>query len=252
MSSAEQEFERENRASIEGLGRDPQMRRLTRDWFDASCRHRYSYHFKWLGRPIIQYPQDVLAMQELVWETKPDLIVETGVAHGGSLVLYASLLELVGGDGRVLGIDVEIRPHNRAAIESHPMAKRIDLVEGSSLDDSVVARARAAAKGRRRVMVILDSNHTHDHVLRELELYAPLVTKGSWLVVFDTVVEQMPKSAFPNRPWGPGDNPWTAVQAYLARDDRFVLDRTIEDKLQITVAPGGYLRCVRDREPRAE
>jgi len=244
--SPEDRFAREKRASIEQQGRDAGLARLTREWFDATCRHQYTYHFTWMGRPIIQYPQDIVAMQELIWEAQPDLIVETGIAHGGSLVLYASILELLGGDRRILGVDIDIRSHNRKAIEAHPMAKRIDMIEGSSVDPAVAARVATAAKGRRGVMVVLDSNHTHAHVLRELELYSPLVTKGSWLVVFDTVVEQMPKSAFPDRPWGPGDNPWTAVQAFLAKNDRFEIDRRMNDKLLVTVAPDGYLRCVKE------
>lgn len=244
--NSEQEFEQQKRASVERQGRDARLKDLTRDWFDATCEHRYTYNFTWLGRPIIQYPQDIVAMQELIWEVKPDLVIETGIAHGGSLVLYASILELLGGDGRVLGIDVDIRSQNRAAIEAHPMARRIDMIEGSSTDATVVARVRERARGRKRVMVVLDSNHTHAHVLRELELYSPFVTKGSYLVVFDTVVERMSKAAFPDRPWGPGDNPWTAVQRFLETNDRFEIDGRVEDKLLVTVAPGGYLRCIRD------
>jgi cephalosporin hydroxylase len=196
-----------------------------------------------MGRPIIQYPQDMIAMQEILWDVRPDLIIETGIAHGGSLVYYASLCQLMG-HGEVLGIDIDIRPHNRAAIESHPMAGRIRMLEGSSIDAGMVERVREAARGK-RVLVVLDSNHTHAHVLAELEAYAPLVSVGSYCVVFDTVVEDMPSDAFPDRPWGVGDNPKTAVHAFLARDDRFEIDRDIEAKIQITVAPDGYLKRVR-------
>jgi cephalosporin hydroxylase len=226
------------------MASDPGMQSASRDFFLRSCEHKYSYNFSWLGRPIIQYPQDLIAMQEIVWAVKPGLIVETGIAHGGSLVFYASLLELVGGEGRVLGIDVEIRPHNRLALERHPLFRRISLIEGSSTDAAVARQVREQC--RSPVLVVLDSNHTHAHVLRELELYAPLVTRGSYLVVFDTVVEDMPAGCFPDRPWGPGDNPRTAVRAFLQSTDRFEVDREIEDKLQITVAPGGYLRCIKD------
>jgi cephalosporin hydroxylase len=173
------------------------------------------------------------------------LIVETGIAHGGSLVFYASLLEMLGGDGLVLGIDIDIRPHNREAIESHPVAKRIRMIEGSSIDPTVVGQVAEEASRRRRVLVTLDSNHTHDHVLRELQLYSPFVTEGSYLTVFDTVVEDMPKSLFPDRPWGPGNNPKTAVREFLRTTDRFVIDKEVENKLLLTVAPDGYLRCVR-------
>lgn len=239
-------FAAERKREAAAMAADPTLAALTTTWFNESCRHRYSYNFTWLGLPIIQFPQDMVAMQELVWRVKPDLVVETGVARGGSLVFYASLLELLRGDGRVVGIDIDIRPANREAIESHVMAKRITLVDGSSTDGRTVDRVRELARGRERVLVVLDSNHTHDHVLRELELYSPLVRAGSYVVVFDTVVERMPAEAFPDRPWGPGNNPMTAVREFLARNDRFAVDEEIENKLLITVAPRGYLRCVRD------
>ena len=230
---------------IERMAADHDLQRLAGELFRKSFEHRYSYNFTWMGRPIIQYPQDIVAMQELIWSVQPDLIIETGIAHGGSLVFYASMLGLLDNDGLVLGIDIDIRSHNRQAIEAHPMSKRIRMIEGSSIDPAVVAQVTEIAKGRRRVLVALDSNHTHDHVLRELELYSPLVTEGSYLVVFDTVVEDMPKSSFPNRPWGPGNNPKTAVHEFLRSNDRFEIDRQVEGKLLLTVSPDGYLRCVK-------
>jgi cephalosporin hydroxylase len=241
-----QEFEEERRRAIGSMARDQELLALSREWFLRSCRHKYSYNFRWLGRPIIQFPQDILAMQEIIWQVKPDLIIETGIAHGGSLVFHASMLELLGGDGRVLGIDVDIRPHNRREIEAHPLAARIVMIEGSSIDKEVAEEARRLAEGRRRVLVVLDSHHTHDHVLRELELYSPLVKKGSYLVVFDTVIEDMPDDFFPDRPWRKGNNPRTAAREFLERNRRFEVDREIEDKLLITVAPEGYLKCVAD------
>jgi cephalosporin hydroxylase len=235
----------ERRRNVEEAGSDPGLKALSLDWLMAAARHRYSYNFTWLGRPIIQHPQDMVALQEIVWSTRPELIVETGVAHGGSLILSASLLALLGGDGRVAGIDVEIRPHNRAAIEAHPLAPRITLIEGSSTSEAVMAQVRGLAAGK-RTMVILDSNHTHDHVARELELYSPLVRKGGYLIVMDTLIEEMPPDSFPNRPWGRGNNPRTAVREFLARSRRFEVDTSIENKLLITVAPGGYLRCIEE------
>ena len=211
-----------------------------------SFRHEYSYHFRWLGVPIIQYPQDIVALQEIIWRIQPDAIVETGIARGGSLIFSASMLELLGGDREVVGVDIDIRHHNRIAIETHPLAKRISMIEGSSVDKEVVDAVRRKVEGRERVLVILDSNHTHDHVLKELRLYSPLVTAGSYLIVFDTVVEQMPDEFWGDRPWGKGDNPLTAVHAFLEETDRFEIDSEIHTKLQITVAPDGYLRCVRD------
>lgn len=245
MSTAK-DFEAEKREAIQKMAADPHMRDLSKQWFDASCDHRYSYNFTWLGRPIIQYPQDILAVQEIIWNTKPDLVIETGVAHGGSLVLSASLLELLGGRRQVIGIDVDIRPHNRTAIEEHPQYRRISLIEGSSVAPEIIKQVRTVAREYSHPMVILDSNHTHEHVLEELRLYSPLVRTGGYLVVFDTVIEDMRPDAFPNRPWGVGNNPKTAVREFLRSNSRFVVDAEIEAKLQVTVAPGGYLRCIGD------
>jgi cephalosporin hydroxylase len=208
-----------------------------------SIEAKYSYNFRWMGRPIIQYPQDMIAMQEILWDVRPDLIIETGIAHGGSLVYYASLCELMG-HGEVLGIDIDIRAHNRVAIEAHPMFKRIALMQGSSTDPGIVSQVHRLAAGK-KVLVVLDSNHTHDHVLSELQAYAPLVSVGSYCVVFDTVVEDLRPGLYPTRPWDVGNNPKTAVRAFLEADDRFEIDRDVEAKIQITVAPGGYLRRTR-------
>lgn len=240
------DFEQRNRTSIAAMASDSALNTLSREWFVASSRHEYSYHFKWLGLPIIQFPQDIVAMQEIIWSVKPDLIIETGVARGGSAVFYASMLQLIGGAGRVVAVDVDIRPDNRKALEAHPMFDRITLLEGSSTSDATIGRVRELAKGCRRVLVALDSNHTHDHVQNELALYAPLVTRGSYLVVFDTVIEHMPPDFFPERPWHPGNSPHTAVAQFLATTDRFCVDEEIDSKLLVSVAPGGYLRCVKD------
>ena len=221
----------------------PRLQALTDEWFLESVRVKYSYRFSWMGRPIIQYPQDIVAMQELIWQLQPDCIVECGIAHGGSLVLYASMLELLGGDRRVVGVDVDIRAHNREAILAHPMAKRITMFEGSSIDPATVARVCEAASRFERVMVVLDSNHTHDHVLGELRAYSPLVKKGGYLVVFDTVVENMPDEFFQDRPWRRGNSPMSAVTAFLAENRRFEIDKAFDERLLITVAPNGFLRC---------
>jgi len=222
------------------------MDKVNYDWLVASAKKRYSYRFSWLGRPIIQYPQDIIAMQEIIWEVKPDLIIETGIAHGGSLVFSASILELIGGDGQVLGIDIDIREHSRVEIERHRLFKRITLMQGSSTQQSIADQVYELAQGKQRILVALDSDHTHYHVLRELELYSPLVTKGSYLVVFDTVIEDMPEDFFPDRPWGKGDNPKTAVWEFLKENERFEIDHEIQNKLLITVAPDGYLKCISD------
>lgn len=236
-------FEQEVELRIAEHGRAAALKSAAQAFMQASIESKYSYNFTWLGRPIIQYPQDMIAMQEIVWETKPDLIVETGIAHGGSLIYYASLLELIG-YGEVLGIDIEIRPHNRTAIEAHPMFKRISLLEGSSIAADIIKQVRKAAKGK-RTLVVLDSNHSHEHVLAELEVYASLVSLGSYCVVMDTVVEDMPENFFPDRPWGKGNNPKTAVWEFLKTHSEFEIDKNIEHKLLITVAPDGYLKRVR-------
>lgn len=225
---------------------DKSIKPLSLAWLIAANTHRYSYNFSWMGTRIIQFPQDIIAMQEIIWKVKPDLIVETGIAHGGSLVFHSSMLELIGGQGEVIGIDVDIREHNRAEIEKHPMFKRIRILEGSSLDDGIVKKIYEHAKNKKGILVVLDSNHTRDHVFRELQLYSPLVTKGSYLIVLDTAIEDMPEDFFPDRPWGKDNNPKTAVRDFLKTNDRFEIDKEIESRVLITVAPDGYLKCIKD------
>ncbi|MFA7172449.1 MAG: cephalosporin hydroxylase family protein [Kiritimatiellia bacterium] len=235
---------------LETMGQNEELKISAHNFMAASLAPKYSYNFSWLGRPIIQYPQDIVATQELIWSIQPDLIIETGIAHGGSLILSASLLELnaaCGGpqDAEVLGLDIDIRAHNKAAIEAHPMYKRISMIEGSSIDPGIVQMVKEKAAGKKSVLVLLDSNHTHDHVLAELESYAPLVTLGSYCVVFDTVVEDIPKKLAGDRPWGPGNNPKTAVWEYLKSHSEFEIDKSIQHKLLITVAPDGYLKRIK-------
>lgn len=245
-----EQFMQEGRDEIAAQGADEALRAASRQWVNLANGRKYSYHFEWLGRPIIQYPQDIVAMQELIWTVQPDLIIETGIAHGGSLVFSASMLEVnaaCGGpaDARVVGVDIDIRAHNRAAIEAHPMARRITMIQGSSVAPDVVAQVAALAAGKKRVLVSLDSNHTHAHVLAELEAYAPMTSVGSYCIVFDTVIEDMPAEMFPDRPWGPGDNPKTAVFDYLKRHPEFEIRKDIDHKLLVSVAPDGYLKRVR-------
>lgn len=265
------QFDDEVQARIAAIGANTSLRAAASAFMNASTVPKYSYNFSSLGRPIIQYPQDMVAIQELIWSVKPDLVIEAGIAHGGSLVLSAAALAMLDYceaaergevlDPRssrrlVIGIDIDIRAHNRAAIEAHPLAHKIHMLEGSSIAHETIEKVRLLAAGYERVMVILDSNHTHSHVLAELEAYAPLTSKGSYCVVFDTIVEDLPADYYPDRPWGPGDNPKTAVWEYLRhlRDSEvtaadgsllaFEIDRSIEDKLLITVAPDGYLRRI--------
>ena len=235
-------FEAQKRDEIERMAGREDLTDLSTRWIKDVSELGYTYHFSWMGLPIIQLPQDMVAMQELVWSIRPDLVIETGIARGGSLVFYASLLQLLGNAGRVLGIDIDIRTPNRAALDAHPMRKHIDLIEGSSTSDAVIEQVAAAAAKAERVLVVLDSNHTHEHVLAELKRYAPFVTSGSYLVVFDTIIEDLPEDYFPDRPWGPGNNPRTAVQAFIEGNDDFEVDTLMDAKLQVTVARGGYLR----------
>lgn len=241
-----EQFLQEVRNNIEGLRNDEDVQALSRIWLREITRYKYAYNFSWMGRPIIQFPQDMIAMQELIWDIKPDLVIETGVAHGGSIIFYASLLELIGNGGKVLGIDIDIRSHNRVEIEQHSMFKNVQLIEGSSIDKNTFSQVQALAENKKNVLVILDSNHTHEHVLEELKLYSQLVNKGSYLVVFDTLIENMPDDVIIDRPWGKGNNPKTAVFEFLTENKRFSIDKDIEAKILLTVAPDGYLKCIED------
>ena len=247
--SAEEEFARRNREMIARLGDDAELRELTRRWFARVSQLEYSYHFRWMGRPVIQYPQDLVATQEILWNVKPDLVIETGVAHGGSLIFYASILELIG-SGSVVGVDIEIRPHNRAAIEAHPLARLVTLIEGGSTDPAIVARVRADVGTAERVLVLLDSNHSRDHVRDELEVYAPFVTPGSYIVATDGVMLQV-ADAPRGRPEWTDDNPVSAVRGFLANHPEFVVEQPAwpfnESELDqnVTHWPQAYLRRVR-------
>lgn len=246
MSNPILQFEEERLARLASNEQNQELLKSADQFNIESNRSKYSYNFSWMGRPIIQYPQDMIAMQEIIWQIKPDLIIETGIAHGGSLIYYASLLELIG-KGEILGIDIDIRKHNRVAIEGHPMYKRINMMEGSSISDGILEQVKDYTKGKKTILVTLDSNHTHEHVLAELELYSPFVSVGSYLVVFDTIVEHLPHDYLPGhiRPWGVGDNPMTAVRQFLKQNDRFEIDKNIDNKLLISVAPEGYLKRIK-------
>ena len=242
---------------------NPELQAASRGFFEqiGIGKANYVYNFTWLGVPIVQIPQDLQAMQEIIWQAKPDLIIETGVAWGGSLMFSASMLAILEAcgeieSGRVLGIDIEIRPHNRQAITSHPLGRKITLLEGSSVDPAIVGQVRAIAAGHQRVLVCLDSNHTHDHVLAELEAYGPMVSPGSYCMVGDTIIEDAPAGMVSQRPWGKGNSPKSALWEYLrrlaeeGRQDihgqplRFEIDRFIEDKILLTGSPDGYLRRI--------
>ena len=255
------EFKNQVQEQIKTLGEKKELKERSLSWMLAVDAGKYTYNFSWLGRPIIQYPQDMIAMQEIIWNVKPDLIVETGIAHGGSLIFSASMIALLESTGaipkgKVLGVDIDIRKHNRVEIEKHPLSDKIDMIQGSSIDPKIIKQVYEVAKDYNSIMVCLDSNHTHEHVLAELEAYAPLVSIGSYCVVFDTVIEDTPDDVSKDRPWGKGNNPKTAVWEYLKRmekegrrssdggQSKFVIDKSVEDKLLITVAPDGYLKRI--------
>jgi cephalosporin hydroxylase len=266
------DFEKEVKDRLARMPEETELRIAAKMFMAESIIPKYSYNYFWLGRPIIQYPQDIVAMQEIIWEVKPDLIIETGIAHGGSLILYASMLAQLDmidaiendvtlnpslSERKVLGIDIDIREHNRVAIEEHPMFSRIQMIEGSSIDQEIIDQVKSIANDYKKIMVCLDSNHTHAHVLAELEAYAPLTSVDSYCVVFDTMIEDLPNDMYLDRPWGKGDNPKTAVNEYLRRlesrylmtnDDNaieFEIDSKIDSKLLISVAPSGYLKRLR-------
>lgn len=230
-------------ASILAMAADPESARVRREWMTLATRHGYSYNFGWLGVPIIQHPEDIVVIQELLWSTRPDLVIETGIAHGGSLILSASILKLLGGEREVLGIDVDIRAHTRATLATHPLASSISTIEGDSVDPGVIEQVRSVCGRHETVLVILDSDHTCDHVASELAVYSEFVSVGSYLVVMDTVIRDLPADAFEDRPWDVDNNPWTAVSAFLRSDDRYVA-ADVNDRLLATAAPGGYLRRV--------
>lgn len=227
-------------------GEDADLLGISRIWMRMATEYKYAHNFTWLGRPIIQLPQDIVALQEIIWQIQPTLIVETGVAHGGSLIFHASMLQLLNNGGHVVGVDIDIRSHNRREIENHPMFGMITLIEGSSVADEVVRQVHEIAQDHEQTLVLLDSNHTHQHVLAELNAYHDLVNAGSYLIVYDTAIEDLPEQCFPDRPWGPGNSPKSAAFEFLEGNDRFEIDKSIDHKLQLTVAPDGYLKCVKD------
>ena len=254
------DFRKEVAMRLDAVSTDTELNNAAKEFLLASFAKKYSYNFSWQDRPIIQYPQDMVAMQEIIWSVQPDLIIETGIAHGGSLIFSASMLALLDmvdaiqtgetinpkiSQRKVLGLDIDIRPHNLAAIQAHPMSSRIEMIQGSSIDPAIVDQVKSIAKGYKKVLVCLDSNHTHEHVLAELEAYAPLTSVGSYCVVFDTLVEDLTDDLCMDRPWGPGDNPKTAVWEYLKTHSEFEIDQSIQNKLLVTVASDGYLKRVK-------
>jgi len=243
----EKEFERRNKKFIKKMGKNTSLKKLSNKWMMESSLDEYSYHFRWLGLPIIQFPQDIVGLQEIIWQIKPDLIIETGIARGGSLIFSASMLQLIG-KGNVLGIDIQIRKENKEKILKHPLSKRIKMIEGSSIDETVIKKVNEIAKNKKNILIILDSNHSHEHVLSELKAYSRLVKKGGYVIVFDTRIEDIPdkySKQLMKGNWNKKDNPKTAVYEFLKGNRRFEIDHDFENKLLITVAPDGFLKCIK-------
>ena len=235
--------------NIKLLWNEKELIKKSFKWIEETSKYNYTYNFEWLGRPIIQFPQDMVALQEIVWSVKPELIIETGIAHGGSIIFSASmmvLLEKCGyiNKGHIVAIDIDIRDYNRIEIEKHPLAPYITMIQGSSIDSNIINQVKLLSKDYRKVLILFDSNHTHEHVLAELEAYAPLTSVGSYCIVYDTAIEDMPEDLFSDKPWGIGNNPKTAVWEFLKKHKEFVIDTEIQNKLLITVAPDGYLKRI--------
>lgn len=232
----------ERDARVVDLSNDEEFKSISNQWRQMALERKYMNNFSWLGRPIIQLPGDIMAVQELISSIKPTVVVETGIAHGGSLLLSASVLHLNKIEGKVIGVDIDIRPHNYNAIRESSFFGMIELIEGSSIDEQVFSKINDLITDEDKVMVFLDSNHTHDHVMQELDLYSRLVSIGSYMVVFDTHVEDMPDDyVWEDRPWGKGNNPKTAVHEWIVSNTNFEIDNDIEHKVMLTSAPDGFL-----------
>ena len=252
-------FTKECKEEINKQSQDQLFLELSQNWMNQSWKHKYTYHFNWLGRPIIQMPQDILALQEIIWNIKPDLIIETGIAHGGSLCLTASLLALLELEEmqnnsisqdeiikrKVIGIDIDIRQHNRELIENHFLSDKIEMIESSSVNKDTFNKIKSLSKDYSNILVMLDSNHTESHVLEELNLYSSLISKNSYCIVFDTIVEKMDSEFSKNRPWNKKNSPQSAIQKFLKRNKNFIVDKTIDKKIILSMAPGGFLKKIK-------
>lgn len=239
-----EKFNKENKINFQRLTEETNIQELSLEWLTKTYRYRHPYTFTWMGVPIIQYPQDIMAMQEIIWKVQPDTIIETGVAHGGSVLFYASMLKLLNNNGKVIGIDIDIKEHNRKTIKEHSLSSAIQLIEGSSIADQTLLEVKHALKDQKKILVCLDSSHKYDHVLKELELYSPFVSIDSYLVVFDTLVEILPDKFFPLRSFEKGNNPYKAVESFLKENNEFIIDTEIEQKLLITANPNGFLKRI--------
>ena len=227
------------------MSSDHELKKKSIDWMLHADKYKYTYNYRWMGIPIIKFPNDIVALQEIIWKVKPDIIIETGIAHGGSLLFSATMMELIGNQGKVIGVDIDIRKHNRIEIEKSKFNKNIVMLEGSSVSQKIIKKIKNYIKQGSKVMVFLDSNHTYSHVKKEIEIYSKLVTKNSYLVVEDTFTEFFPKNYFSNRPWDVGNNPIIAIREFLKKNKKFKIDKNLNDKLSITETFDGYLKKIK-------
>ncbi len=241
-----EEFRELQKRSAEEMAADTKLKEDSLDLFFRADQHRWIHQATWFGEPVLNLPQDMFALQEIIFQTRPEFIIEIGVAWGGSLLFYSTLLEVLGG-GEIIGVDIFIPDDLKQRLQSHgKLSERIHLINASSIEEETVERVKAITGGSKKTMILLDSNHTHEHVYRELQLYSPLVEKGYYLVCGDTIVEDIPVQEHRDRPWGPGNNPKTALNAFMEESDRFERDADMENKLLFSCNPGGYLRCIKD------
>tara|TARA_A100001035_G_C27713976_1_gene468586 strand:- start:176 stop:922 length:747 start_codon:yes stop_codon:yes gene_type:complete len=239
-------FYKERTASLKDIQNDKELKKKSIEWMIAADKYKYTYNFSWMGRPIIKYPADMIVQQELMWNLRPDLIIETGIAHGGSIIFSASMMKMMGIKGEVIGVDIDIREHNRSLIEDHPMSDIIEMYEGSSIDINIIKKIKEKADKHKTILVILDSCHSHEHVFNELLLYSQFVTKNSYIILPDTFIEFFPKGYYAkNRPWDKGNNPYTALKSFLKSNDNFIIDKDLSSKACITETIDGYLKKIK-------
>jgi cephalosporin hydroxylase len=239
-------FFSERKSDISKMYSDKKFFLLSIKWIKESIKYKYNYNFTWMGRPIIKYPNDMVVIQEIFWKVKPDLVIETGIAHGGSIIFSASLLKMMGiKKFKVIGIDIDIRKHNLKEILKHPMKKHLKLIEGSSVDKKIFNKIKSYAKNYKKILVILDSNHIHNHVLEELNIYSNLVSKNSYIILPDTYIEYLPNGTFPNRPWGKGNNPLSALKVFLKNNQKFKIDKFYSKKAMISEAFNGFIKKIK-------
>lgn len=238
------EFEDARKQWAENMHQDQSLRNKALDVFIEADRHNWIHQTNWLGEPSLQTPEDLITFQEIIFRTRPDFLVEVGVAWAGSLLFYATIMESIG-HGQIIGIDIFIPDDLKDRIFSHSISKRIKLIQSSSIEDDSFREISGMIGENKNTMVHLDSDHTEKHVLQELKLYSELVTKGNYLVCGDTIIDFLPEQTHRPREWGKINNPYTALKKFLSSNNRFVVDQSFDMKRLMSNQPGGYLRCIK-------